>query len=176
MLCNRTGGRAAPLSAPQYRCIYCAELPRAKAPLRRKHQVTSIWLPQRMQHRFLNFLSIKKILIIEDDKPIARALEQKLTRAGFVVTSVFNGKDATNLLKKISFDTILLDLMMPTMDGFAVLRSLSKQRITTPVMMLSNIKQENYTLQARELGVKDFIIKADTPIATIVEHVRQLVK
>ncbi len=126
-------------------------------------------------HNFLIVETTKKVLIIEDEKTLAKALELTLTHAGFSVVSVFNGKDGILLLEQSAFDIILLDLMMPKVDGFAVLRALHKQQITTPVMMLSNLNQENYILKAKELGAKDFLIKSDTPIAAVIERVRQLV-
>jgi DNA-binding response OmpR family regulator len=118
----------------------------------------------------------KKILIIEDEKTLARALELKLTHSGYTVTTVFNGEDGILALKRESFDVILLDLIMPKMDGFAVLATLKEKRITTPVMILTNLSQEDDVRRTREFGAKEFIIKSNTPIATIVERVVKLLK
>ena len=85
----------------------------------------------------------KHILIIEDEKTLARALEQKLTRAGFLVSVAFNGEYGIALLDNNSFDLILLDLIMPKVDGFAVLSALFGKHDTTPVMVLTNLSQEN---------------------------------
>jgi DNA-binding response OmpR family regulator len=117
---------------------------------------------------------VRKILIIEDEKTLARALELKLSHAGFAVTTVFNGEDAVALLLKESFSIILLDLIMPKMDGFAVLTILKENNIQTPVMVLSNLSQESDMKRTQELGAKDFFIKSNTPIATIVERVMRL--
>ena len=118
----------------------------------------------------------KKILIIEDEKTLARALELTLTRAGFDVTTVFNGKDGTSLLKKESFDLILLDLIMPKMDGIAVLTKLKELGIKTTVMVLSNLSQESDLTRTKAFGVKDFFIKSNTPIKTIVGRVTELLR
>ena len=118
----------------------------------------------------------KKILIIEDEKTLARALELKLTRAGFTVTAVFNGEDGIASLQKDSFDLILLDLIMPKMGGFTVLENLHAQKILTPVMVLTNLGQENDVKRTKEFGVKEFFIKSNTPIATIVERVLKILK
>ena len=118
----------------------------------------------------------KKILIIEDEKTLARALELTLTRAGFAVTTVFNGEEGTILLQNESFELILLDLIMPKMDGFAVLTALKEQGIKTKVMILSNLSQESDLKRTKEFDVKEFFIKSNTPIATIVEQVRKLLK
>ena len=69
----------------------------------------------------------KKILIIEDEKTLARALELKLTHSGFEVVTVFNGADGIAIIQKESFALILLDLIMPKMDGFVVLETLKKK-------------------------------------------------
>ena len=66
----------------------------------------------------------KKILIVEDEKPMARALELKLTRAGYDAASANDGQSGLDYLEKNKVDLILLDLIMPKLDGFAVLERL----------------------------------------------------
>ena len=116
----------------------------------------------------------KKILIIEDEKPLARALELKLSHAGFKSEVVFNGEDGIKLLNKKSFALILLDLIMPKMDGFSVLEALKQKDIKTPVIILSNLSQPEDEKRAKALGAKEFFIKSDTQIATIVLRVAEL--
>jgi DNA-binding response OmpR family regulator len=118
----------------------------------------------------------QNILIIEDEKTLARALELKLLRLGFVVKVAWNGEDGIALLQKESYDLILLDLIMPKMDGFTVLEALKENKIKTPVIVLSNLSQESDVTRTREFGVKDFFIKSNTPIAAIVERVNKLLK
>ena len=71
---------------------------------------------------------INKILIIEDDMSMARALELKLTRAGFEVKSAVNGEDGLVLFEKEDFSLILLDLVIPKIDGFKLLEKLKENR------------------------------------------------
>lgn len=118
--------------------------------------------------------TLKKILIIEDEESLARALEIKLSRAGFAVTTAFNGEDGVALILKGSFSLILLDLIMPKMDGFAVLAILKEKNNQTPVMVLSNLSQEGDLKRIQELGVKEFFIKSNTPITTILERIKEL--
>ncbi len=118
----------------------------------------------------------KKILIIEDEKTLARALELKLTHSGFEVATVFNGADGITILQKESFALILLDLIMPKMDGFVVLETLKKRKIETPVLVLSNLSQHGDMKRTKEFGVKEFFIKSNTPIAVIVNRVIELLK
>lgn len=115
----------------------------------------------------------KKILIIEDEKSMAQALELKLMHAGFKTKAVFNGKEGVELLQKETFTLILLDLVMPKMDGFKVLEILKKKKIKTPVIVLSNLSHENDEKWAKALGAKDFFIKSNTPIAEIVKRIKQ---
>lgn len=116
----------------------------------------------------------KKILIIEDERPMAHALELKLTHVGFEVRTVFNGEDAITLLKKETFMLILLDLVMPKMDGFKVLENLKERKIKIPVIVLSNLSQAEDEKRVKALGAKEFFIKSNTPIAFIVDRVVQL--
>ena len=118
----------------------------------------------------------KRILIIEDEKTLARALELKLTHLGYEVKTAFNGEDGLLLLKTESFSLILLDLIMPKMDGFAVLTSLKAQKIETPVIVLTNLSHENDMVKTKEFGAKGFFIKSNTSISTIVESAIKLLK
>lgn len=118
----------------------------------------------------------KKILIIEDEKPMARALELKLTHAGFKTRTVFNGEDGVELFQKEAFALIILDLIMPKLDGFKVLEILKERQIKTPVIVLTNLSQAEDEKRVRELGAKEFFIKSDTPIATIVERITRFLK
>lgn len=118
----------------------------------------------------------KKILIVEDEKPIRQALELKLSKAGFSITPVSNGKDAISKVSKQKFDLILLDLMMPEMNGYEVLAQLKNLNIKTPVIILSNLGQEEDIKKAKEYGVEDYCIKSNTPISSIVDKVKGKLK
>lgn len=116
----------------------------------------------------------KKILIAEDEKPMSKALEIKLGRAGYDVKAVYNGEEAIEILKKEKFDLLLLDLIMPKKDGFDVLAEIKNKKIKTAVIVLSNLGQEEDINKAKALGAKDFFIKSDTPIAQILEHIQKI--
>ncbi len=117
----------------------------------------------------------KKILVIEDEKPMARALELKLGRAGFTVTAVFNGEAGLAALEREPFDLILCDLIMPKVDGFTVLETLRARGSAVPIIIMTNLSQEEDKAKAMELGALDFIVKSDTPIADIVNRVRAVI-
>ncbi len=118
----------------------------------------------------------KKILIVEDEKPIRQALELKLSKAGFSITPVSNGKDAISKVSEQKFDLILLDLMMPEMNGYEVLAQLKNLNIKTPVIILSNLGQEEDIKKAKECGAEDYCIKSNTPISSIVDKVKGKLK
>jgi len=110
----------------------------------------------------------KKILVLEDEKPMAHALEVKLGHAGFKVTTVFNGETALEALAKEPYDLIMCDLIMPKMDGFQFMEELHTRNIATPVVVMTNLSQEEDREKAAKLGARGFIVKSDTPIADIV--------
>ena len=120
--------------------------------------------------------SRKRILIVEDERPIARAFELKLSHSGFEPVVTYDGEEALLALEKQKFDLILLDLIMPKMDGFAFLRELGKRKIKVPAIVTSNLGQEEDIRRAKELGAKDYFVKSDTPIADIVAHVEKVLK
>jgi len=118
--------------------------------------------------------SKQKILIAEDEKPMARALELKLARAGFDTVTVVNGQDALTQLEQDHFDLMLLDLVMPRMDGFSLLAEMKERNIAVPVIVLTNLSQEEDEKKARSLGVRDFFVKSNTPITSIVDHINNV--
>ena len=117
----------------------------------------------------------KRILVVEDEKPVARALQLKLASAGFDVSIVYHGKHALDMLEKESFDAVLLDLIMPFLDGFGVLEGMKKRGDKTPVIVSTNLGQEDDERRAKEFGVRDYFVKADTPIQDVIDHVKRIV-
>lgn len=115
-----------------------------------------------------------RIIIIEDERAITKALQLKLTKEGFDVASVSNGQDGVNLMLKEKFDLVLLDLMMPQMDGFMTLAEFHKNSILTPVIVLSNLSQAEDEQKAKGLGAKEFFVKSNVSIADLVQHVKEV--
>lgn len=116
----------------------------------------------------------KKILIVEDEKPLAHALELKLQHEGFTVSAATNGRECLDLIDSQHFDIVLLDLMMPTMDGFQVLGELQKKPHMPVVFVLSNLSQHEDEERVLQLGAKKFFIKSDTPLTTIIEEIKKV--
>ena len=116
--------------------------------------------------------SQKRVLIVEDEKPLAHALELKLKHEGFDVVIAQNGQEALYLIEQSKFDVALLDLMMPVVDGFQVLDK-AKDNPDKPIFfVLSNLSQKEDEQRVLALGAKKFFIKSNTPLSTIVEEVK----
>jgi len=115
----------------------------------------------------------KTILVIEDERPLSHALELKLQHEGFTVTVASNGREGLELIDTHNYDVILLDLIMPEVDGFQVLEHLQKKGKTPTVFVLSNLSQQEDEQRVLALGAKKFFIKSETSLTTIVDEVRQ---
>ena len=110
-------------------------------------------------------MSKGKILIVEDDRDIAEMVEYNLREEGYDTISAFNGEDGVRLAKKESPDLIVLDIMLPIIDGFEVCRILKKEQTTTeiPIIILSAKSQETDKVVGLELGADDYITKPFSP-------------
>ena len=110
-------------------------------------------------------MSKRKILIVEDNKNISNLVRYNLEKAGFDCHSAFNGEDVFNILKKQSFDLIVLDIMLPQMDGFEVCKHLKKNRESAqiPIIMLTAKGEEVDRIVGFELGADDYVVKPFSP-------------
>ena len=118
----------------------------------------------------------KKILIVEDEEPVARALQLKLQRYGIESEIVPDGREALLRLSKEKFDLITLDLILPKMDGFDVLEEIRKKGTPVPVWVVSNLGQEEDIQRAKKLGAIDYFVKSNMQLAQIVERIRGVLK
>jgi two-component system OmpR family response regulator len=116
--------------------------------------------------------SQKQILIVEDERPLSHALEMKLQNQGFATKVVTNGQEALAELESGKWSMVLLDLIMPVMDGFALLEEMRAKEISTPAIVLSNLGQDEDRAKAKALGAIDYFVKSNTPIAEIMERVK----
>lgn len=107
----------------------------------------------------------EKILIVEDEKDIIKMLEYNLKKEGFKVIDARDGEDALDLAMREYPDLILLDLMLPGMDGLEVCRALKKEAKTAsiPIIMLTAKAQESDKVVGLELGADDYITKPFSP-------------
>jgi two-component system phosphate regulon response regulator PhoB len=118
--------------------------------------------------------TIQRILLAEDDRFLRKAAETMLKRAGFTVIPAADGEEALRLAREHVPDLMLLDLIMPKMQGFDVLKALKGDEATSgiPVIVLSNLGQDSDVQLARERGAHDYIIKSNIALEQLVERVR----
>ena len=100
-----------------------------------------------------------KILIIEDEYSLADAIAETLQKEKFGVNIITNGEDGENEALTNIYDLILLDVMLPRKDGFEILRNLRKEKIDTPVIMLTAKSEISNKLNGLENGADDYITK-----------------
>ena len=115
----------------------------------------------------------KKILVAQDEKPLSKALELKLSKEGFDVSIAQNGEEAISLLVKEDFDVLILDLIMPKKDGFSVLQYLKEKGKKIKTIVLSNLAQEEDFKKAKDLGAKSYFVKSNTPIIELVNYIKE---
>ncbi len=116
----------------------------------------------------------KKILIVEDERPLSKALELKLTKEGYETTVATDGGNAVELLKKGEYALAVLDLVMPQYDGFHVLEYVHENKLNMKVIVLSNLSQTEDVKKAKTFGASEYFIKSNTPIVTLVENIKKV--
>lgn len=105
----------------------------------------------------------KKILIVDDEQSIVTLLQYNLQQAGYSVEVAMDGEKALYKASKEQFDMILLDLMLPKMDGIEVCKHLRQQKINTPILMLTAKDDEFDKVLGLELGADDYMTKPFSP-------------
>ncbi len=117
-----------------------------------------------------------KILLIEDDKMLSDMYAAKFTREGYEVLQADNGSKGLKMTKDDKPDIVLLDIIMPKMDGFACLKAIRKHEETksVPVILLTNLGQEEDIKKGKELGADGYYIKANHTPTEIVDKVREV--
>lgn len=116
------------------------------------------------------------ILLVEDDQFLANIYKTKFELEGFKVTVAENGELGLKEVKKKKPDLVLLDVLLPKMDGFTVLEQIKSDEDTQdiPVILLTNLGQKDDVERGKELGAEDYLIKAHFKPSETVEKVRQI--
>ncbi len=114
-----------------------------------------------------------RILLAEDSRFLRKAAEATLHRHGFTVVTAVDGEEALHLARSEAPDLILLDIIMPKMQGFEVLRCLKQSPETAhiPVIVLSNLGQDRDIQQAMDSGAVAYLIKTDLSLEELVKRV-----
>ncbi|MGX4669884.1 response regulator transcription factor [Cerasibacillus sp. JNUCC 74] len=105
----------------------------------------------------------EKILIVDDEKSIVTLLKFNIEKAGFITDVAYDGSQAVQKAESNSYDLIVLDLMLPEMDGMDVCRYLRNNQINTPILMLTAKDEEFDKVLGLELGADDYLTKPFSP-------------
>lgn len=117
----------------------------------------------------------KKILVVEDELSLRSALNGKLSREGFGILEAKNGKEGLEIALSAHPDLVLLDIVMPVMDGMTMLQKLRKDPwgAEAKVFMLTNLSDTNKVADAIMQGSYDYLVKTDWTLEDIVSRIRK---
>ena len=120
----------------------------------------------------------KKILVVEDEATLQKALNDVLVGEGFDVVSALDGEKGFQLAKEEKPDIILLDIILPKMDGFEVLTNLKATEETKeiPVIILTNLSDLENIQKALDLGANTYLVKADFHLDDVLKKVKTTLK
>lgn len=115
-----------------------------------------------------------KILVVEDEEILLTALQEELKQGGYDTLGAGDGEDGLAKVKSFMPDLVLLDLVMPKMDGMEVLKKLKEDEETkeVPVVILTNLSDYERISDALSLGAKDYLVKANYSLADLLEKVK----
>jgi CheY-like chemotaxis protein len=118
----------------------------------------------------------KKILIVEDEEPLRRAIIDTLTHEGFVALEAKDGQEGIAQATAHIPDLILMDILMPNMDGRAALKEIRENSSTKdiPVIMLTNMSDMSYVAEVTAYPKVDYLVKSDWSITDVLEKIRQM--
>ena len=121
---------------------------------------------------------VKKILIVEDDKFLRELVSQKLVREGYQISEAADGEDGINKIEKEKPDLVLLDLILPGINGFKVLAKMKTNTVLSeiPVIILSNLGQKTDIEKGLKMGASDYLIKAHFTPGEIIKKIKTVLK
>lgn len=117
----------------------------------------------------------KKILIVEDEETLQRALVEFLTAENFTVVSAVDGESGLALAKSEMPDLVLLDIILPKLDGYEVLEGLKKDAATRniPVILLTNLESTEDIQRAFDKGATTYLVKSDYRLEDVVKKIKE---
>lgn len=118
----------------------------------------------------------KTILLADNEQFIAIAYRDGLERAGYSVAVASDGQEALDILRARTPDAIVLDLMLPKVNGFEVLQALKNDAWLSrvPVLVLTDLAQETDEAEARSYHIADFLVKSDTSLQDLLTHLQNI--
>lgn len=118
------------------------------------------------------------ILIVEDDEVILRALYLAFHSGDYTIATATDGESALKITERLKPDVVLLDLLIPKMNGFDYLRNMKANPVLSsiPVIVLSNLGDREDIEKAKNLGAADYFVKADTDLASLARRVKKILE
>ena len=104
-------------------------------------------------------MKIMRVLLVEDDTSTAKSIEMMLKSEGYIVDATDLGEDGLEIGKIYDYDIIILDLMLPDMDGYDVLKSLRAAKVETPILILSGLAELDNKIKGLGFGADDYLTK-----------------
>lgn len=117
-----------------------------------------------------------KILFVEDEKMLRETLQEALEDNKFDVSTAINGNEALELLKDNQYELILLDIILPKVNGLEVLQKIRDAGDKTPVILLTNLSGPNHVQKALDLGARNYLVKSEYRLDEIVDRVKEVIK
>ena len=118
----------------------------------------------------------KKILVLEDDTALSRVLCIKFQKEGFNTVAVESGDAAINEIDTKKFDLALIDLMVPRVDGFSVLKYFREKNDTIPIFIVSNLSQKEDMDRVFEMGATKYFVKSNVSLTEILKEAKEVLK
>jgi len=115
-----------------------------------------------------------KIIVIDDDAAMTELMSILLTTQGFIVTEVNSSKDGLGLIRENKYDLVMVDLMMPEMDGWELCRQI-RNFSQVPILVLSAVNDPSLVASSLDAGADDFLVKP-TPSRVVVAHINGLLR
>ncbi|MCK5122598.1 MAG: response regulator [Candidatus Pacebacteria bacterium] len=124
----------------------------------------------------MNSSKNRKILVIEDEATLQRALNEVLSKEGYEVVSALDGLKGLELVQRENPDLILLDIILPKMDGFEVLKKIKENGEISkiPIIILTNLSDVNDIQKALDLGATTYLVKADFHIEDVLKKIEKV--
>jgi DNA-binding response OmpR family regulator len=123
----------------------------------------------------MNINTKKKVLIVEDDKALRNVLKDKLNNENFSVLVANDGKEGLSVAEKKKPDLILLDIIMPKMNGLEMLKKLREDRWgkTVPILLLTNDSNPEHMRETLKVDASDYLIKSDWNLEDIIKKIKE---
>lgn len=116
------------------------------------------------------------LLIVEDDEVLLRALYLLFHKSGFTIASATDGESALKMAQRLNPNLILLDLLLPKLNGFEVLKNIKANPALKeiPVIVLSNLGDDSDIERAKTLGAADYFVKANTNLSDLENKIKEI--